>query len=166
MTLLHTTRLTLRPLELADLDPFHRLITMPGVMRFLFDGAALDRDSAKEMLERSVAMQAADGTGLWAIHPHHRMELLGVVGLWPFHEPARLELVYALADNKIGHGHATEAALAIMDDARTRLGWRSMAASTDAPNAGSLRVLERLGFQEVDRTPGPFGQTVHFARAL
>jgi RimJ/RimL family protein N-acetyltransferase len=166
MNFMHTARLTLRPLENTDLDAFHRLITLPGVMRFLFDGAALERDSAREMVARSVAMQAADGTGLWAIHPHHRVDLLGVVGLWPFHEPARLELVYALADSKIGHGLATEASQAIMEHARTKLGWSRIAASTDAPNAGSMRVLGRLGFDEVARSPGPHGQTVHFARAL
>jgi uncharacterized protein (TIGR02246 family) len=46
-----------------------------------------------------------------------------------------------------GHGLATEIARAVLQDARTLLGMPVVRASTDAPNAASIRVLERLGFR-------------------
>ena len=35
-----------------------------------------------------------------------------------------------------------------------------------APNTKSVRVLEKLGFEEVRRTPGAFGETIVLASRL
>ena len=35
-------------------------------------------------------------------------------------------------------------------------------AAVDLPNNGSIRVLEKLGFREARRSPGAFGEMVHY----
>ncbi len=59
------------------------------------------------------------------------------------------ELQYMLASRAFGKGFATEASLAVIDEARERKLTSRIIATVDIPNIGSIRVLEKLQFEFV-----------------
>lgn len=77
--------------------------------------------------------------------------LVGGVGL--VGDGAARELGYWLTPSAWGRGYATEAAEAVIDMARHALPVRRLTAFHHAANEASGRVLAKLGFREVARTP-------------
>lgn len=74
-------------------------------------------------------------------------ELIGVMDLFRTDPDAALEIGYWIGKSYWGQGLSTEAALAIIQDARESLGVKALMAGAFADNPASLRVLEKLGFQ-------------------
>jgi RimJ/RimL family protein N-acetyltransferase len=59
-------------------------------------------------------------------------------------------------------GLGGEMARAMVDLAFERAGLEAVRAAVDEPNRASMRVLERLGMTVERRSPGAFGQMVHY----
>ncbi len=57
------------------------------------------------------------------------------------------EIQYMLAGDAHGKGYATEMATAIIDYAQNELKLDIVIATVDIPNKGSIRIIEKLGFQ-------------------
>jgi ribosomal-protein-alanine N-acetyltransferase len=143
---LKTSRCTLRPIGSADLDRLHEIWTSPGVRRFLWDDEIIPLSQARLALEQSERLFRDRAHGLWGIWLPDQPALIGFAGLWPFRDPPDIELVYGLAESHWGRGYATEAARAILEYCFDVLDMPAVRASTDAGNAASTRVLDRLGF--------------------
>jgi len=144
---LQTARLVLRPLRAADADELHALWTAPGVRRYLWDDQVIPRERTTAVITESERLFTAEGYGLWGARDRASGELVGFGGFWYFHEPPRLELLYGVAESHWTQGLATELATTVMRFGRDRCGFQEILASTDAPNAASVRVLEKLGFE-------------------
>lgn len=67
--------------------------------------------------------------------------------------PGEAEIGYELAPDEWGKGYATEAARAVVRFGIAELGVHRVTAWTVADNAGSIRVLEKLGFTLQARLP-------------
>lgn len=67
--------------------------------------------------------------------------------------PGEAEIGYELAPDEWGKGYATEAAAAVVRFGRETLRVRRVTAWTVADNAGSIHVLEKLGFRLEARLP-------------
>ena len=67
-------------------------------------------------------------------------------------EPCEVELGWVLRAGCHGRGYATEAALALMDEARRRWNVRKFIAHCDADNLASQGVMRKLGMTLVDGT--------------
>jgi ribosomal-protein-alanine N-acetyltransferase len=158
-----TERLRLRPLTPDDVDDLHRLWVEPGVRRYLWDDEVIPRERVAAIVEESVASFESRGYGLWAVSPLAGEALLGFCGFWLFHEPPRLELLYGVAPAHWNRGFATEAARAVMRYGFEELSFERVEASTDAANAASARVMERIGmtFWKRELTDGL--DTVYYA---
>jgi len=165
MTHLRTQRLTLVPLGSADVDSLQALFNDPDVGRYLLDGAAISREWVEEEVRQSQQRFADGGAGLWTIRVRrdggavapaggHDDDLVGIVGYRPFFDPPELQLLYALKPGLWGRGLATEAADAALRYAFDVLELDEVRAATDAPNAGSIDVLERLGMTLWKTEPG------------
>lgn len=144
---METSRLRLRPLKPEDVDDFQRLCVAPGVRRYLWDDQVIPRERAASVVAESVELFEKDGSGLWAVSLVEDGALVGFCGFMFFHDPPRLQLLYAVAPEHWGRGFATEAARAMIRYGFERLGLRRVEASADAPNAASLRVLEKAGMK-------------------
>ena len=144
---LQTERLVLRPLRAADADELHALWTAPGVRRYLWDDEIIAPERTADVIAESERLFATEGYGLCAARQHGSEALVGFGGYWYFHEPPRLELLYGIAESHWGKGLATELATALMRFGTERCRFTEILASTDAPNATSVRVLEKLGFE-------------------
>ncbi|MBL8958560.1 MAG: GNAT family N-acetyltransferase [Gemmatimonadetes bacterium] len=161
---LRTARLHLVPLGEADLVALQALNAEPAVRRYLFDDVVWTVEETRErLLVENARLWREEGRGLFAIREALGAPLVGWIGTWYFHEPPVRELGYALHPRVWGRGYVTEAARAVLAWGAEVHGDTTVRASTDAPNEASIRVLERLGFRAVARTPGPVHDTVHFA---
>jgi len=160
---LESERLRLRPLAAADVDDLHRLFTQPGVRRFLWDDEIIARERTAAVVERSTASFARQGFGLWAVSFKDSPAIVGFCGFWHFHEPPQLELLYGLSPDHWQRGLATEAANAMIRYGFDVLGFERIAASTDAGNESSVRVMERAGLRFWKREMTNGLDTIYYA---
>lgn len=167
MPTLDTPRLRLQPLDEADLDALHALWNLPAVRQFLWDDQPIARDDVAAIINRSRTLHVTEGEGLWVIRwrDEPQAALLGCIGYWYFHEPPQLELNYSLDPACWGQGVATEAATALIAYGFEALALTDIHASTDAANAASIRVLERLGFSYDRQTQNDNATIAHFVRS-
>lgn len=158
MPILYTARLRLQPYEAADLDDLAALYADRDVTAQTFLGYR-DRSQAVALLEDYVAGLAERGWGMATIRDRDSNAYLGEVGLVPTWLGAP-GLRYTLARAGWGKGIATEASIALIDDAFGRAGFDRMLAGVRADNTASVRIMEKLGFvwqSEVTDHGPPFG---------
>lgn len=161
--ILHTPRLTLRPIELSDTDPLLAIFQAPEVRRFLLDDELVSRPWVIEEITASTRRFGASGAGLWAIRFHRGADLLGFVGFREFYQPPRLQLLYGLLPQYWKQGLATEAARRVCDHGFSQLGFERIEAATDAPNQPSIAVLLRLGMTPLEPCGPADDSSLHFA---
>ncbi len=82
--------------------------------------------------------------------------LIGVVG-FSYHEGRPPELGYWLSEEHWGKGLMTEAARGLIDAAQQTHHYDTIGARALADNAGSLNVLEKLGFKRLRQGMGDTG---------
>ena len=139
-----TERLLLRPYEPGDLAPMAEMFGDRQVTAHTLLGYRTPEQTA-EVLEGYRAFLAARGYGMLAILDRQTGGYLGEVGL--FVTPmGPLALRYALARQAWGRGYATEASVAVIDDAFDGLGLHRLLAGVIASNAASVKVVAKLGF--------------------
>jgi ribosomal-protein-alanine N-acetyltransferase len=143
--MIETTRLRLRPFAAEDLDDLHQLWTDPEVRRYLFDGEIIPRERVEAEIAASISHFETHGFGLWSVFPKDSYELIGFCGYRFFHDPPELQLLYGMSPARWGRGLTTEAARAMIRYGFEELGFTRIIASADAPNAASLRVMEKSG---------------------
>jgi len=161
---LTTERLVLRPVGAADEAELHALWTSPGVRRFLWDDEIIPRGRTAEAIATSGELFRDRRVGLWAVRLKDASTIVGFAGIWPFRDPPEFELLYGVAERLWGQGIAVEASRAVLEYCRITLGTTTVRASTDAGNAASVRVLDKLGFARVRRDhPGGL-DTIFFER--
>ncbi|MEM6619818.1 MAG: GNAT family N-acetyltransferase, partial [Pseudomonadota bacterium] len=87
------------------------------------------------------------GYGFWHLDERASGRYVGRVGLIePYGWPER-EIGWSLMPDALGHGYATEAALAVRDYAYGVLGWTTAISLIDPGNAASEAVATRIGAQ-------------------
>lgn len=163
---LRTDRFELRPIESGEVDELHRLFADVDVRHYLCDGNDFGREWVADMVQTSQRLFAQKGVGLWSARPVGEEEIAGVAGFFEFAEPPMLELLYAFLPAHWGLGKAPEVATCVIAFGIDQ-GIDPIRASVDAPNAASVRVLVKLGFEEVAREaadpPRTKWQQIHFA---
>lgn len=151
-------RLVYQPVSLEALDEFHSLIQDEHVQRYLLDGEIFPREWSADRIADSEALFNRRGVGIWLVREKVTAELVGFCGFLvipSIHlEP---QLVYAMFKRFTGRGHATEMARIVIAKARAQQGFESIYASVDEVNAASVRVLEKLGFRQIESRQGAFG---------
>lgn len=156
-----TPRLVLRPLTLDDFEPFYqRFVADPSVIRFYhayrqpMTDAARRARARRDFFDHFARGLTDHGYITWALTPGPALNaqagtLIGWAGiLTPALDAGEWgpELAYMLASDWQGMGLATEAAAAVVRDAWLRYALPRLHAVVDAPNAASIRVLQKLGF--------------------
>ena len=152
---IRTARLALRPWrpdERADRDAFRSLLGDPAVVRFLYD-PVLGPEAADAKLR--IRNPSVEGPGAWmnlavelAPGAPGAGTVVGDVGLcWPGDEHRQAEVGYTFLAVHHGHGYATEAAAALVDQAFAGLAAHRVCGRLDARNEASARVLARLGMR-------------------
>lgn len=143
---LRTRRLVLRRWQDGDLEPFAALNADPEVMEHF--PSRLDRSASDGLAAAADGAFDERGFGLWAVEVAATGLFIGFTGLAvprfeaPF-TPA-VEIGWRLARMAWGHGYATEAATAALDDPFERVGLTEIVSFTSVPNVRSQAVMHRL----------------------
>jgi [ribosomal protein S5]-alanine N-acetyltransferase len=145
---LRTARLILRPIELLDVDPLHRVSNEPGVRRYLFDDERVTLEFIAKIRQQSIADFDSRGFGIWIIRENGCDEIIGFCGLRTFEDFDEVEILYGLSESKWNLGYAIEAARAVERYAFEHAGLARLIGVIDRPNLTSWRVLEKLGMRE------------------
>ena len=146
-------RVFLRPLCVDDAAAMFDYARDPLVTRFLPWEPAPDVDSVRPFLEDQVGKRRRGVALGLAVVLKDTDEMIGSTDLMDlsfptvlkWHGPKRAELGYLLARAFWGQGLMTEAAGLTLGHAFGALGLTQIFAWADAENAGSRRVLEKLG---------------------
>lgn len=154
---LFTPRLLLRPRHPEDAPVMRELWTerdprVPPHRRIDADG----RPSVDDIREQLRTEEGGD-RGLLAVVERATGEVIGYCGLLESDcgGPGEPEIAFELLRRTHGRGYATEAARAVVEQAREH-GHRRLWATVWDWNTASRRVLEKLGFVEVgEPTPVP-----------
>jgi ribosomal-protein-alanine N-acetyltransferase len=159
---LETPRLQLAPLAPGDRDALAALLRDPAVRRWLCDGKVLSDPEIDGIVAASAQTFARDRAGMFVARVKDTGEIAGIAG-FRRSEIGGLELVVALWPAHQHLGLADEASRACLRFAFDTAKIPRIVAGADAPNAASLRLIARLGFQPVRDTAGAFGAVRWFA---
>lgn len=115
-------------------------------MRFI--GGPYSRAEVQERVAREMACQQANGFQYWPVFLLEGSEFAGCCGLRPYHLDEKIfTLGFHFRPAFWGRGLAEEAGRTIIDYSFGTLGARKLFAGRHPENAGSHRVLEKLGFR-------------------
>ncbi len=144
---LETERLRIRPL-LPDDGPFIlKLLNDPSFLEFIGDKGVRTLDEARTYIEEGpMESRKRLGFALDLVEERLTGEPMGICGLVKRPALDDPDLGFAYLPPWQGRGYAREAAEAVIDDARGRLGLKRLGAVVDGRNSPSIGLLTRLGF--------------------
>lgn len=146
---LRTERLVLRPPRMEDAETLFAIHADPETMRYWATPPWTDPQLAIDRVARDCENIAQGVAMRLHLEPVGGGPILGAVTLFAFVQPsARAETGYILARHAWGRGYAQEAMRALITYAFATLGLRRLEADIDPRNAGSRKLLERLGFTQ------------------
>jgi len=147
---IETARLTLRPLQLEDFEPFASFVRDPDAGRFV--GGPQVRSVAWRNFMTMAGAWHLQGVSMFSVLLKETGEWIGRVGPWYPDGWPGTEVGWGIVPRFWGRGFATEAASATMDYAFDTLGWDEVIHTIDPRNAASIKVARKLGAE--DRGPG------------
>jgi RimJ/RimL family protein N-acetyltransferase len=143
--MISTPRTQLRCWEDADRDAFAAMHADPEVMQDY--GGPISRRESDAKLDRYVAAYHQHGFCRWAIEGREGA-VLGYAGIMPSRRDhpigSHLEIGWRLMRQAWGHGYATEAARAALNDGFARMRFAEVVAYTAPDNLRSQAVMNRL----------------------
>lgn len=150
---LETARLRLRPLALTDVPAHFTYLGDAEAMRHT--NVASDLRDCRRRLAVHEYRRRHDGCAPWTVIDKADGRIIGWGGLYddPFDTAWGVEVGYAFHPDVWGRGYATELVAACLEIADEVLDLPQVGAFARPGNAGSRRVLEKCGFQELGFVP-------------
>lgn len=146
-TLYHTPRLTIRRLNSGDIDAMLAVYGDAAAMRWVDDGAPLDRAGCIEWVAVTERNYATRGYGMSAVVDAATDKVVGFCGLvHPGGQPEP-EIKYAFRREVWGGGLATETVRGMLAYGAAVHGLRRVIATVAEHNRASRRVLRKAGMQ-------------------
>lgn len=146
-----TARLILRPPVPDDLPWLLEAMNTEPVMRYL--AGVRSADEVAEGLAADIAAFHSGGHRRWTVWLRDEEVRVGRCGLFHVRSPAappalqgQREIGWTFAASHWGQGYASEAARAVLAYAFGTLGLPRVWSQTSDSNAGSTRMMRRLGF--------------------
>ncbi|MGQ4584449.1 GNAT family N-acetyltransferase [Lysobacter sp. F60174L2] len=140
-------RIRLRGFRDGDLQDFYAVHSDPLVNRYWSFPAWTEVSQARDYFASAIGGRDAGRMLCWAIAEREGDRLIGSTTLFTINrEQGRAEIGYALRASHWGQGYAQEALRMVLGHAFGTLGLRRIEADIDPRNAGSCRLVERMGF--------------------
>jgi ribosomal-protein-alanine N-acetyltransferase len=145
-----TARLRLRRFTADDFEQLSTLQRDPDVMRYLGTGQPREESQIRAGLEMLVESWRGRAFGMWAVELKERAgAVLGWCGLKPLEGGEEIEVSYGFGKTYWGQGIATEAARESVRFGFEDGGLERIVAVAYHSNAGSRRVMEKIGMKHV-----------------
>lgn len=156
VSILHTPRLTLRPLELSHVEDYERHFVDYEVIRHLSSRVPwpYPKGGVRTFLNEVVLVEQGVNRWDWGLFlKSNPSELIGSVGLW---QGGAEQRGFWLARQHWGQGLMTEAAEAVNSFAFGTLGFERLVFSNAVGNLASRRIKEKTGAVLLGQRPGEF----------
>ena len=166
---IETNRLILRSHRLDDFSDCVAMWSDPIVTRFI-GGKPFSEEETWARLLRYAGHWSLMGFGYWAIEEKDTHSFVGELGFADFKrdiEPSikgMPELGWALISRVHGKGYATEAVRAVVAWGEQHFGSARTVCIIRPENVASIRVAEKCGYRELQRTAYKGHATIIFAR--
>ena len=149
MIILETKRLTLRHLEIGDVDALYRLYRDPQIRAYLPDGTRTFAETKEELEWFLHGHPDRPELGLWATVERCSGAFLGRCGLlpWTIDGQAEVELAYLIDKSRWGEGLATEAARGIVQHSWNQLDLKRLICLIMPGNDASVAVATKVGMR-------------------
>jgi len=148
LNILESERLLLRQFSTEDAEFILELLNEPSFIQNIGDrGVRTLEDARSYLLNGPIASYATNGFGLYLVILKATNEPIGMCGLIKRDSLEDVDIGYAFLPRFWSKGYAVESALAVKDYARNVVGLDRIVAITDPDNAGSVRVLEKIGLK-------------------
>jgi [ribosomal protein S5]-alanine N-acetyltransferase len=148
MHVLETERLTLRRLTTDDAPFILELLNDPAFLRFIGDkGVRTLEDARQYILQGPMLSYETLGFGLYLVTLKSASIPIGICGLIKRDVLEDVDIGFAFLPDYRASGYGFEAALAVRDYGMKVLGLKRILAITNPDNAGSIRVLEKIGLK-------------------
>ncbi len=165
MTVLETDRLVLREVAAADAPFVLELLNTSGFIANIGDRGVRTEAEARDYIEtRIIGSYREHGFGMWLVVQKSGEVAVGLAGLVRREGLDVPDVGYAFLPKAWGLGYAQEAAAAVLNHARTALGYTELAAITSPENYASMAVLRKIGFtyRGLIRLPGMERESTYF----
>jgi RimJ/RimL family protein N-acetyltransferase len=147
MKILETARLALRRLSIEDAAFILELVNEPSWLQFIGDRGVRTLEDARDyILKGPVEMYGRLGFGLYLTELKVDRVPIGICGLIKREHLEDVDIGFAFLPRFWGNGYAHESASAVMAHGKTALGLDRIVAITSPDNHGSIKLLEKLGF--------------------
>jgi len=148
MFVLDTERLTLRHATPDDAAFILRLLNEPSFLRFIGDRGVRTLDDALGYIaNRLVDSYERHGFGLWIVERKQEPGPIGICGLVKRDTLPDPDIGFAFLPEFWSAGYAYESALGVKRHALDVLRLPRLLAVTNADNASSIRLVEKLGLE-------------------
>jgi [ribosomal protein S5]-alanine N-acetyltransferase len=145
---LSTTRLMLRPLQMADAERLLLIYSDPEFTRYWSTEPWTSLSQATALIEKDLRELATGGSLRLGLYLRDGGMLIGTCSLFHFVEQCRrAELGYGIARTHWRQGYMFEAISVLLKLAFVDLGLHRLEADIDPRNIASARSLEKLGFK-------------------
>jgi RimJ/RimL family protein N-acetyltransferase len=145
---LETDRLTLRRLTEDDAEFMLGLLNEPSFHQYIGDRGVRTVEEARAYVRNgAMASYEAFGFGLWLVLRKEDGAPIGLCGLLKRETLPDVDIGFAFRPAFWSRGYAIESGTAVVEHERTAFGLTRLVAIVQADNAGSIRVLEKLGFR-------------------
>ena len=157
---LDTSRLTLRPPEAQDFEPWAAFMADTSTAEFI--GGVQPRAAAWRGFMTMAGAWSLQGFAMFSVIEKRTGRWVGRVGPWCPDGWPGTEVGWGIVHDCWGRGYATEAATAAIDWAIDALGWTDIIHVIDPRNAPSQAVALKLGSRNRGRgsLPAPFADAV------
>ena len=146
--ILETERLILREFDLNDAKFTLQLLNTPLWLKFIGDKNVHNIKEAENYLTSGpMASYKEHGFGLWLVSQKESNKPIGMCGLIKRDYLAEVDIGFALMPDYAGLGYGYEIASATLTHSRNILLIDKVVAITDANNASSIKLLNKLGLQ-------------------
>jgi [ribosomal protein S5]-alanine N-acetyltransferase len=148
LKVLETERLILRKLIPTDAEFIFELLNEPSFIQNIGDRGVRTLSDAGRYIETGpVTSYARNGFGLYLVQLKESKESIGMCGLIKREALEDVDVGYAFLPRYWSKGYALESVQAVMEYAKNIIRLNRVVAIVDPNNQGSIRVLEKSGFQ-------------------
>lgn len=149
LPIIDAPRVRLRTIAEDEVDAIYRIFSNPEVMRYWGTQPLANRQAAVDLIEEIQEGFRRQASLKWGIAKLSDNELIGTATLYNLDlSNRRCELGYCLDRAEWGKGYIQEALHEVLGYAFNTLGLHRIEADVDPRNIGSIRTLEKLGFQQ------------------